>query len=242
MFSQKEVFARASDLLLVPFYLSASLFFVVFQPFVDLPEESVVAAFFKALPVLCLAGFVYKKHLHPNGTDDHYIPSVLIGLLVSSLGDVFMLFRSSLLPLGVFVFSIAHFMYIVGLSGKQDSDNRKSVYLFVNLLVVMFLGYHESIDSTFTKLSLVGYFALLMTVGAMTSCRYEKERSVSALWGIVGAALFILSDTLIVIDTYSLGGGSLECLVMILYYGAQFSFAISTVTEISPEDKDAKDK
>ncbi|XP_067681330.1 lysoplasmalogenase TMEM86A-like [Haliotis asinina] len=242
MFSQKEMFARTSDLMLVPFYLSASIFFVVFQPLFNLPEESIMTAFFKALPVLCLAGFVYMKHLHPNGTDDHYIPSVFIGLLVSSLGDVFMLFRSSLLPLGVFVFSIAHFMYIVGLSGKQDPDNRKSVYLFVNLLVVMFLGYHESIDSNFTKLSLVAYFALLMAVGAMASCRYEKERSVSALWGVLGAAMFILSDALIVIDTYSLSGGSLECLVMILYYGAQFSLAISTVTEISPEDKEAKEK
>lgn len=231
---QEEIIQRLKNLYLIPFYLSCAVYFVLYQPFWHYPEETISAAFFKALPIFALIVFVRL-----NAGDDNILQNPLprsdfhrftiLGLIFSSIGDACLVVRETMFVPGMLFFSISHAWYLYALGPGNKGSRLESIFYLGGVGTFLFL--ECSIDNIIMKFLVLTYTALIFTVAWRSASRFERENTYPALLGFVGVSLFTLSDFLIGINKWKFYIPFSEFLVMIAYYGGQLGIALGTLRE-----------
>lgn len=156
----------------------------------------------------------------------------VLGLFFSFLGDSFLLFSgANYFMFGLAAFLLAHVVYIkitVGylqseLTVKMISSAVPFVLFFVLLLVVVYDNLGEML------LPVVVYGITISTFGSVALLNYRSERSTENTWLLIGALIFIVSDSLIALNKFYEPSEFYSISIMITYILAQFLICKSMV-------------
>lgn len=231
------VFSRQQKIRLLPFTLTAVFFLI--QPYQ--PGSTFIGTVFKILPIISLMGYIITtKSQFPTKTktlnlgtvipEDAYSFFVLLGLTVSTIGDIFVSLPYVMF-IGGFLFMVVFLCYIAAIEvdGRHKYGYSSCTWLFALMYINTYLSVQSSSDSYIFKGFLLIYFIPLFVAGwKAASALQENPGDMAVLMGCIGASLFIFSECLVIIEHNDYPIPFAEFLYMFTYYGAQFGWAVST--------------
>ena len=146
----------------------------------------------------------------------------LTGLVLSFFGDLFLLFQWGFLP-GLGSFLLAHVFYIISFRKKTQNSIWRFwpiiLGLFATTLLVFLFPYLKEM-----KIPVIIYAAVIATM--MYNALKTNNRNL-----IIGALLFLISDTLLSINLFLQPLMILNLLVMITYIAAQWFLVKGMISE-----------
>ncbi|MBZ5537221.1 MAG: lysoplasmalogenase [Acidobacteriia bacterium] len=201
--------------------LGSSLIFFLSLAWQPYPGSVVI----KAMCILTLALLAFRLLHSRDGT------ILGLSLLFSSLGDVFLALNpGELFIFGLGAFLIAHFLYIVLF---VQSWPRPAPVRRVRLVLVFFVFLYGVFMADWLlpglgtlKAPVMAYLCVI-TLMVMAALRADFSRP----WVVIGAALFILSDSLIAVSKFKHALAYRDYLVWISYYVAQYFIGVGFLRE-----------
>ena len=196
--------------------IAASALYFVTQPWHPFPGSILL----KGLSVALLAVLAFRSKL--PGRD-----AMLLGcaLAFGSLGDVLLDWSGSLFPAGLSAFLVGHFLY-VGLFWKNRPKPTRLAIWEIALLIGLALFasamslYLLPATGDLTP-AVVLYMGALLGMVASTVALQLPSR-----WVVVGALLFLLSDTVLAVSKFRSPVPGRELLVWPTYYVGQLLIAV----------------
>lgn len=149
---------------------------------------------------------------------------VLGALVFSCLGDILLLDKAQYFVFGLASFLLAHLLYIKLTASEIQKVSWKEI-LLVSIPFVLFLfGLLQLLYSNLNemKIPVIVYGIVISSFGASTLMVYRQEKSTENMWLLLGALLFILSDSMIAINTFYSANGMYPFLIMTTYILAQY--------------------
>lgn len=150
---------------------------------------------------------------------------ILIGLLFSIAGDIFLMLPSDRFIQGLVSFFIAHVLYILAF-GQSEWTLDFNAWIFAAILVVIGTIYYALLFSSVQQ----GGLKLLIAVGMyilIISWMVWQALLTGQLLFIAGALLFYLSDAILAWNRFKMKLVWGNYGVMITYYSAQYLLALS---------------
>jgi uncharacterized membrane protein YhhN len=190
-------------------------------------ENYVYHSYLKAalVPVLLLYIFM-------NARKKHYLVSkslVFMAMLFSWIGDLLLLNDSNgFFMWGMFSFFIAHIFYIIFFFRLHPLNLMKATEAILATIVLGVVGYqlYKFLQPELTQMpnlrfSLLGYASAiaLMAILATNVFANKSKRALAVSYFIPGAALFIFSDTILVISKFKYPDESYLHVVTVMAYG-----------------------
>lgn len=155
---------------------------------------------------------------------------ILAGLVVSMVADAVIYWFMA----GLVTFFIAHLLYIIAF----QTASRKSVPLFAaiplllyGILMIVWIAWPQLVSG-----EVIMGLAIIMYIVVITLMGWMAIRT-RLLLVIMGAFLFIASDSILAIDRFVMTLPAREVLVMGTYYAAQVCFAASVGTKYIGKEK-----
>ncbi|XP_048377616.1 lysoplasmalogenase-like protein TMEM86A isoform X1 [Stegostoma tigrinum] len=231
---QKKKFATMKSVgtKLIPFLKTFCIYFVLWLP---TSNPSWFSALIKCLPVLCL-GFFVLAHSISLGVHRPYAKKVLVALLFSALGDVFLTWGDQGFFIhGMLMFGISHLLY-------TWAFGLRPLRLWIALMLLL-LGviYYVAVYSYLRGPMIYAMAGYVVVLGLMSWRALARAAcsSYDRTWGrsctAVGAVIFIMSDLLLAIDRFCFTVPHARAIVMSTYYGAQMLISLSIVEQSEPE-------
>lgn len=161
---------------------------------------------------------------------------LLFALLFSWFGDLFLIFESPLyFLLGLSSFLVAHLFYIIIFLSISKPFKPKAIHLFTILFfsLIAFIVLQTVWDNTGDlQIPVLFYTIIISFMGMAAAFNTIKCREYFSLFG---ALLFIISDSLIAINTFhsvSINFLNFPFLIMLTYISAQIILVYSVSTTI----------
>ncbi|MEJ8820145.1 lysoplasmalogenase [Lacibacter sp. H407] len=170
---------------------------------------------------LLLLGF-YLSSAKRNSTGFYLIAAALI---LSWAGDVLLQMKGMFIP-GLISFLLAHIFYIVYFirsnPGKKGLLQFQPligipVLLYILLFLWMLFPYLDAL-----KIPVIVYGITIGTMLLMSINMRRKTNHVAATYFIVGALLFVISDSLLAVNLFAYSSMLLGLCVMLTYASAQY--------------------
>lgn len=164
--------------------------------------------------------------------DARYRRAVLAGLVLSLIGDVFLMLPGDHFVPGLVAFLLAHVCYIVAFAPGSGGKARAVGFVVVALVAGGNLaGLLPRVDDAL-RIPVLAYVAVLATMAAFALARTWTPAVVHALprsarLAAIGAVLFMVSDSLLAWDRFAGGVPASALLVLGTYYAAQWCIARS---------------
>ena len=155
-----------------------------------------------------------------------YKALILAGLCFSLAGDVFLMLPDDRFVAGLFSFLIAHLLYIaafVSLGGFQLDGFAFLIYIAYGTVMLSLLW--PGLGSL--RLPVLLYMAVILVMGWQALALWRTAPSVGALSVAIGAALFVLSDSVLAYDRFRRPFPAERAVVLSTYYVAQALIAVS---------------
>ena len=157
-----------------------------------------------------------------------YAAAILAGLVLSLLGDVFLMLPSDHFRSGLFSFLLAHAAYLFAF--LQDSPFATPVMPFVLCFAVGSAAVLVLWKGIPTRLrpAVVVYATLLLVMASQATSRGLYVRTAPALGATFGAILFVLSDGLLAWNRFRRPFSAAQPLIHATYFPAQWLIALSS--------------
>ncbi|CAL2076374.1 lysoplasmalogenase [Tenacibaculum sp. 190524A05c] len=153
-------------------------------------------------------------------------PSFLFisALFFSFWGDVLLLFPEKYFVLGLVSFLLTHLIFIKIIRGFISNVDSKLFLKSAIFFVAYFGGIIYLIFENLNELLIpvLVYGLVISTFGTFATVNYIKNKATENLWLLVGALIFILSDSIIAINKFYMENALLGSLIMITYIVAQY--------------------
>ena len=206
-------------------------------------NEPTLRALLKVVPILFLM-FISKTST--------YGKKIKFGLLFSSFGDLFLELQELegfdyFFILGLASFLIGHVWYIAAYaSGKLNlraSLLTPPTVFALGMIFVLFPHLDEDL-----KIPVCVYACVIGMMAGVALCRVapSNDKSVefntSYVLGVLGAIVFVISDTTIAVDKFMFAIPNAKIFIMVTYYLAQLGIAMSVhdAEPVSSEEKKTK--
>lgn len=167
---------------------------------------------------------------------------LIAALVLSWLGDVFLLQTTDIFfQLGLGSFLLAHIAYMVTFNKAMYTHPPiNAAYLRRNWLWLLLGGAYLSlflyqlrhIGDLLPPVVVYASVLLLMAFAALR--RWGNTRRSSAYWVLVGALLFLLSDSLIALNKFLLPLPFADLYIMVLYAAAQYLIVVGCIAHDEP--------
>ncbi len=218
-------------------YFAVAIIFIILEN-LDLVFPSLI---FKALIIPSL--MVYY-HFTVRGRYDMFHRLIMTGLFFSWLGDVILQladgnftnkFSTDLFFIaGLSSFLITHLIYFIGFSlpkGKNSVFNTRLYQIFLVVLYGSIMLYYLYRSLGDMKIPVIAYtlIILLMLLSALN--RYGKVNGLSYILVVMGAMLFVISDTLIAINKFHMKINFAGTMIMITYVTAQYLIVLGCIRQ-----------
>lgn len=155
-----------------------------------------------------------------------YRTLIAVGIAFSLAGDVFLMLPQNTFVFGLVSFLIAHLFYIFAyrsVSGFHFTWWLALPYMLYGFFMLYLLWPHVG-D---LRIPVIVYAAVLMIMGWQAAEQWWQVRDTSMLLAMVGAILFILSDTTLALNKFRAPVPQRDLIIMSTYYSAQFLIAWS---------------
>ena len=155
---------------------------------------------------------------------------ILIGLVLSLAGDVFLLWpQQGFLP-GLVSFLLAHLCYIAAFSQPLRFARRRLPFVFYALLAGLVLSLLWPGIPMALRGPVVAYVLCLAAMAAQAAAWWRVAPSNPlARWAALGGLLFLLSDTLLAVNKFAAPLPASALWILATYWVAQWSIASSLV-------------
>jgi len=163
-----------------------------------------------------------------------YSQWIVIGLVFSFLGDVFLIWPNQYFLPGLAAFLLTHVAYLVAFTRECRFLVNFVLWLAYLLVIVAFCSFLYPTVPTGLKVPVLLYAILLATMAGQAMGNFLELRTASALRAAVGALLFLLSDLLLAFDRFHRPLLYATALILIPYYVGQYLIASSTANVRSP--------
>lgn len=158
--------------------------------------------------------------------------TLLFALFFSWVGDVLLMFANQhalFFILGLISFLIAHLAYII-LFQRQNKINENNNYLWFIPFVIIYLVTILRILWPFLnemKIPVLVYAIVISLMLLMSIKAYFQWEKPSNLWVLIGALLFVISDSILAINKFHSPVLMSSFWIMSTYLGAQFCIMTS---------------
>lgn len=186
----------------------------------------------------------YHSRIKGNYTLVHSL--VMMGLGFSWIGELslqfsneqknFILMADNFFMIGFLAFLVTQLFYIIAFNipkGKNTIFSTRIYQTFIVLaygaILIWYLYY--SLGDMKVPVILYGIIILSMLLSAFN--RYGRVNGVSYLYVVVGAILFVLSDSMIAINKYHVKFDFAGTLIMITYLAAQYLIVLGCIRQDS---------
>lgn len=211
---------------LLPFFKTFCIYFILWLP--EAKNPSILAAAIKILPIISLCGFVIMQGVNPHDYNSH----ILLGLIFSMFGDIFIVWEHSHFYFGVISFGIAHLCYAsaFGFTPVNPLVLVGLLILTLNTYSLYFPNLNGSLMGT-----VAGYMLMISVMiwraitGLQVSLRSQAWQW-TKLCACVGAISFGFSDFILGVNKWYFPIPYARVIVMVTYYSAQLGFALSCFT------------
>ncbi len=179
---------------------------------------------FKPLTMLLLLPLALQA---PEGADRFYRAAIVVGLLFSLAGDVWLMLPSDRFSAGLVSFFLAHLCYVAAFgSAIGFSADAWTLVPFVLAGAALYRLLSPTLGAV--RIPVLVY---MITIAAMAWLSIERARAleeVGALIACAGALLFVSSDVLLAVNRFRSPLPAAPLLVLGSYFAAQWLIALST--------------
>jgi uncharacterized membrane protein YhhN len=188
-----------------------------------LKADTVQKCIFKPLAMLCIIGIAL---LQPGGDPQFYKIAILIGLGLSLIGDIFLIFDKQLFLPGLVVFLLAHCCYVAAFYQLPVMPN--AIYSAVPF--VLFFAFFMRIlwySLGPLKIPVIVYALTICLMGRFAMNRFLNLETTESALAFAGALVFILSDSLLAYDRFKKAIPKKDIYILGTYFLAQWLIALS---------------
>jgi len=151
---------------------------------------------------------------------------IVLGLLFSLAGDVFLMLPRDRFVAGLVSFLIAHLFYIAAFAQQADGTPALPGLLVFAVYSVLLLGMLLPRTGRL-RLPVIAYAVVLSAMGWQAAAQWALHGDLRALLALAGATLFILSDSILALDRFVRPFAAAQALLLSSYYLAQWLIALS---------------
>ena len=209
---------------LVPFLKAVCVYFVAWLP--EHEKPTLFAAMLKCLPVGCLCFFVALQGISLEKQHD-YNRRILLGLIFSMIGDIFLVWNHLYFIHGMLAFFMAHVLYVRALGFYPLKPLTGAVCFMIAPFI--FYGYLPGLKGVLIY-AVPGYIGVI-TIMLWRALSGIRLTGVPNRWtkmcACFGAVLFCISDTIIGINKFCIPVPWARALIMVTYYAGQLGIAVS---------------
>lgn len=162
----------------------------------------------------------------PDAVSPLYRVLIAVGILFSLGGDIFLMLPRDAFVWGLLSFLIAHLFYI-GAYVSRAGWQLNWLLLAPFILYVAGLLYLLLPQAGAMRIPVMLYALVLMTMGWQAAALWAVMRDIATLLAMVGALLFIASDSILALDKFRAPILQRDLLIMSTYYGALLLIAWS---------------
>ncbi len=161
----------------------------------------------------------------------------VLGMFFCFVGDVLLMFKgANFFMYGLAAFLVAHVVYIkvtsVFLQRELTVKMISSAFPFVVLFgALMYLVYPNLGDML---IPVIVYGITISTFGSVALLNYRSEKSTENSWLLIGAIIFIFSDSLIALNKFYEPNELYGVTIMITYILAQFLICKAMIVKSNP--------
>lgn len=155
-----------------------------------------------------------------------YKSLILVGLIISTTGDVFLMLPKDRFMAGLAAFLTAHLFYGAAFffpAGMPVPWPLFPLLAYAGVVGILLFPYLEKM-----KVPVLVYGIVIMTMAWTAWSRFLVNRGPAAGIALAGALLFVSSDTLLAFRRFYRPQYLPHSPVMLLYFAAQICFALST--------------
>jgi uncharacterized membrane protein YhhN len=156
---------------------------------------------------------------------ESYRQLIVVGMVLSMVGDVFLMLPKDRFMAGLSAFLLAHIAYIAAFAGRLEQVPVLPFLPFTLAFVFVARLLWPHLRSE--RYPVLIYSATLTVMAALATGVAVSEGSLSAVACAVGATLFVLSDTALAFDRFVGAFGSSQHVILPTYFGAQLLIALS---------------
>lgn len=179
---------------------------------------------FKPLATLAVLAFaVLALAAHPSS----YGWAVVIGLIASLAGDVFLMLPSDRFREGLASFLLAHIAYLVAFTSGVAWADPAWPFLVWGLLALPVIARLWPGLPAGLRAPVLVYMAVLLVMASQAASRALATGETAAWMAAAGAALFVFSDTCLAFDRFARRFAAAPALVHLSYFAAQWLIASS---------------
>ncbi|CAM1367087.1 conserved membrane protein of unknown function [Tenacibaculum soleae] len=145
-------------------------------------------------------------------------------LFFSFWGDVFLLDKTNYFVFGLASFLIAHIMYIKMTSQFLKKQLFTKVIRGAIIFITLFAGVLFLIKDNLGEMlvPVIVYGIAISAFGTCALLNYQQDKTMANLWLLIGAILFIASDSLIALNNFYQPTHMFDVLIIVLYVVSQY--------------------
>lgn len=178
---------------------------------------------FKPATMLCIAAIAY---LQPDAEPNYYKIAILIGLGLSLIGDVFLIFDKTLFLPGLIAFLLAHCAYVAAFYQTPTLPNSlysALIFIFVFAVFIRILWF--SLGEM--KIPVIVYAFVICAMGRFAMNRWLNVGDTETLLAFAGAVVFVVSDMFLAYDRFKKPIPYKDIYILGTYFIAQWLIAMS---------------
>jgi uncharacterized membrane protein YhhN len=155
-----------------------------------------------------------------------YAFAIIVGLVCSMAGDIFLMLPSDQFILGLVSFLIAHLFYISAFTYRSKIRHAPWALIpFVIYGILIYVILFPYLGAM--KLPVAAYIVVILVMGWRAWERWSQTAEKSALLAFIGAVLFIISDSVLALNRFREPFAVARALNLSTYFAAQWLIASS---------------
>ena len=182
--------------------------------------------FFKPLTMIFIISIAVLAISPPSR---RYKYAVIVGLLFSLGGDIFLMLPVDLFIAGLISFLIAHLIYIYAFrSGRPMRFKLLAPLLLGGYGVLVYAVLFPGLDGM--EVPVAAYILVILAMAWQAWDQWDQLRTRWALLAFIGALLFVISDSVLALNRFGEPFKAARALTLSTYYSAQWLISRSNYT------------
>ena len=205
----------------------------IWTTFVAIAASVAIGAHYLPLPILHWIAkplatlLIVGMALSLSSAESAYRRWIVIGLLWSTLGDVFLMLPGDYFLYGLLSFLVAHIAYLLAFSKRAPLFAQLAPFAIYALIAGAVLAYLWPGIPAPMRIPVVVYVAALGAMAAQAAAIWAVRSDRASALAAIGGALFMLSDSLIAFNRFGEPFEASRGMVLTSYWLAQWLIACS---------------